>query len=93
MDNILEPKIKYSETWPNIKEIATINNFGMEIERDSKGREISRRQIKPNSYIIECLEGYLNSAHTKDWVRCELSETACCHAAQVRLNQLKGARE
>lgn len=85
-------KIKYSETWPDIKEIAAINNFGMEVVRDDKGRELSRKQIKPDAYIIECLEGYLRSKDIKDWVRCELSETACCHAAQIRLEEIKRSK-
>jgi hypothetical protein len=89
MNDILPVKKNYSELWPDIKEIAAINNFGMEIERDLKGHEISRRQIKPDAYIISCLEGYLRGAHLKDWVRCDLSETHCCEAATIRLRELK----
>jgi hypothetical protein len=79
----------YHNLWDLKKEIGFIKGIGMEKELDAHGKLIGRKQIKPNKYIIECLQGYIRGSHLKDWDRCGIDNgPVCIQAARERIQAL-----
>ena len=86
-------KVIYPQEWDKKKELAFIANIGMERVLDEHGKFVELRQVKPPSYIRECLAGYLVGAKWKDWRRCGISDgEECVEAARERMRELSNKK-